>query len=143
MSTTTVRRGLAAAAAATLLSSGVIAGIASIATAGDVTTDVPCATEQAQVDKATAKLEALQAVFAKDKQELKKAEKALEKADTAKDKKQAKADVVDAKDAVAKADKDKKAQAQRLTHAQAKLDACLASVPTDTPTDVESSTTAG
>ena len=62
----------------------------------DETTDTPCATAQAHVDKATAKWEQLQAKYAA--HPTKKVKKA------------------------------KKAQTQRVAHATARLDTCLASV---------------
>jgi hypothetical protein len=58
--------------------------------------DVPCATQQAQLDKATAKLDALTAKFAA--HPTKKVKKA------------------------------KKAQAQRVAHATARLDKCVAAL---------------
>jgi hypothetical protein len=64
--------------------------------ADDEPTDVPCATQQVHVDKATAKWEALQAKYAA--HPTKKVKKA------------------------------KKAQAQRVAHATARLDACLAAL---------------
>jgi peptidoglycan hydrolase CwlO-like protein len=87
----------------------------------------PCATQQAQLDRATAKLADLQAVFNHEKRDLKKAQHALANAHTAKAKKLAKAVVADDRADVADAAAAKKAQAQRVAHAQARLDKCVAS----------------
>lgn len=70
-------------------------------------TDEPCATQQAQLDRATAKLDDLTAKFAAHP--------------------------------TTKNGKAKKAQAQRVAHAQARLDDCVAG-PTDEPTDEPSET---
>ena len=138
--TNRLSRGLGAGAVTALLTVGLATGIASMATAGDSgTTPAPCATQQAQVDRATAKLADLQTVFNHEKRDLKKAQHALAQADTAKEKRHAKVKVAHAKADVADAATNKKAQVQRLAHAQARLDTCLAGVPTDTPTDVSTS----
>jgi hypothetical protein len=65
--------------------------------ADDDSTDTTCATQQAQVDRATAKLEALTARFAAHPTQ--------------------------------KNHKAKKAQVQRVAHATARLDTCLAALP--------------
>lgn len=68
----------------------------------DDSTDEPCATQQAQLDRASAKLADLAAKFAAHP--------------------------------TTKNGKAKKAQAKRVSHAQARLDDCVAG-PTDDPTD--------
>ena len=144
--TNRLNRGLGIGAVTALLTVGLATGVASVATAGDAgTATTPCATQQSQVDRATAKMADLQAVFNHEKRDLKKAEHALAQADTAKEKKHAKVVVTHAKTDVAEAGTAKKAQVQRLAHAQARLDACLAGAtsatdpseatdPTDTAT---------
>jgi glucokinase len=129
------KRGLAAASATALLSLGLSTGLGSAAWADDQAGSEPCASEQAKVDKAAAKLEALQAVFQKEKQQLRKAERALEKARGRSAEKKAKDAVEDAEDDVADAADDKKAQVMRLEKAQQRLDACLAGTGTEDPSD--------
>lgn len=125
------KRGLAVVSATALLSFGLSTGLGTAAWAGDQAEAEPCASEQARLDKAAAKLEALQAVFQKEKQQLRKAEKALEKAQGKSVEKKAKDAVEDAEDDVADAAKDKKAQVMRLEKAQQRLDACLAGTTED------------
>jgi len=126
-------RGLGVGAVTALLTVGLATGVASVATAGNGSTaSAPCVRQQSQVDRATAKMADLQVVFAHDKRDLKKAEHALAAADTAKEKKHAKVVVSHAKADVAEAGTAKKAQVQRLAHAQARLDACLGGATTTT-----------
>jgi phage/plasmid-associated DNA primase len=133
-------RGLGAGAVTALLTVGLATGVASVATAGDGgTASTPCATQQAQVDRATAKLADLQVVFTHEKRDLRKAQRALAQADTAKEKRHATVKVAHAKADVADAATTKKAQVQRLARAQARLVTCQAGVPTDTPTDPSTS----
>jgi septal ring factor EnvC (AmiA/AmiB activator) len=131
--TNRLNRGFGAAAATALLTAGLATGVASVASADDpATPSVPCARQQAQVDRAAAKLEKLQAVFNHEKRDLKKAERAVAAADTAREKKHAKVDVVRAKADVAEAAKVKKAQVQRLAKAQQRLSDCQAAATTTT-----------
>lgn len=126
-----VTRGLGAAAVTALLATAVTTGAMSAATADDAATPSPsCARQQAQVDRAAAKLEQLQAVFRHEKRDLKKAEHALAVADTAQEKRHAKVDVAHARSDVAEAAKVKKAQVQRVARAQQRLADCEASAPT-------------
>jgi peptidoglycan hydrolase CwlO-like protein len=132
--TNRLSRGLGIGAVTALLTVGVATGVASTATADDAGTgSAPCATQQTQVDKATAKLADLQAVFNHEKRDLKKAQHALANAHTAKAKKHAKTVVADEQSDVATAAKAKKAQVQRLAHAQARLNDCLAASSTPSP----------
>jgi hypothetical protein len=96
-----VRTSVAAIASTLVLGALAVTGVAT-ANADDGSTE-PCAKQQAQVDRATAKYDALQAKFAA--HPTKKNQKA------------------------------KKAQAQRVAHAQARLDKCNAGSeePTETP----------
>jgi peptidoglycan hydrolase CwlO-like protein len=133
--TNRLSRGLGLGAVTALLTVGVATGVASTATAHDAGTgSTPCATQQAQLDRATAKLADLQTVFSHQKRDLAKAQHALANAHTAKAKKHAKAVVAGDEADVATAAAAKKAQAQRVAHAQARLDACVASSSTPTPT---------
>jgi hypothetical protein len=96
---TTLRTTVAAAAATLVLGSFAVAGV----TTANADEAAPCAKQQAQLDKATAKYDALQQKFAE--HPTKKNKKA------------------------------KKAQVQRVAHAQARLDKCTAGSeePTETP----------
>ncbi len=78
------------------LGSFAVAGVPAAFADDDDATDTTCATQQAHVDKATAKWEALQAKYAAHP--------------------------------TTKVKKAKKAQAQRVAHATARLDTCLASL---------------
>jgi len=124
--TNRLSRGLGIGAVTALLTAGIATGVASVATADDAGSTAPCATQQAQVDRATAKLADLQTVFNHEKRDLKKAQHALAHAHTAKAKKHAKVVVAHERADVATAAKAKKAQVQRLAHAQKRLDTCLA-----------------
>ena len=102
-----------ATAAAGLLAGATIGAFALTAHA-DTEAPAPCAQQQMQVTKAEDALTRVTAVFSHQKHH---------------------APVNKAK--VTKAAKAKKAQQMRLTHAQSRLDACMAAqpTPTDTPTD--------
>ncbi|MET3962871.1 Skp family chaperone for outer membrane proteins [Marmoricola sp. OAE513] len=86
-----------AVALATTLAFGSFAAVAAPSAIAKGPSNAPCATQQAQVDKATAKLDALKAKFAA--HPTKKNKKA------------------------------KKAQAQRVRHANERLNKCLAAHP--------------
>lgn len=96
----------------------------------------PCATQQAQVDKATAKLAWITEKFASKQEKVAQAKKAVKAADTAKERRSAKADLALAKEQKEKVAKAKKAQVQRVAKATARLEACLADQePTEEPTE--------
>ena len=117
-----------AAAVATLALGFSIAPLAS-AVADTPTTKGPCAQQQTQLDRATAKLDALTAKFAAKQAKVREARGAVKAADTAKEKRSAKATLALAKEKKAKVQKAKKAQVQRVEHAQKRLDACTAAHP--------------
>jgi hypothetical protein len=94
---------------------------------------IPCAMQQAQVDRAQAKLILLTAKFQASKQVI-KAEKLELTVAKGHKKQQVKKALAGERRMKAKAAKAKKAQVQRVAHATARLDKCLASHPGSTPT---------
>ncbi|GAA3652172.1 hypothetical protein GCM10022237_10030 [Nocardioides ginsengisoli] len=117
-----------AAAVATLALGFSIAPLAS-AVADAPTTPGPCAQQQTQLDRATAKLDALTAKFAAKQAKVREARGAVKAADTAKEKRSAKANLALAKEKKTKVQKAKKAQVKRVEQAQKRLDACNAAHP--------------
>lgn len=87
---------------------------------------VPCARQQAQVDRAEDALARVTAVFQRQKTKAAKAKAALERAESKVKKDRAKAALKKARERKADAAKEKKAQKQRLARATARLEACLA-----------------
>ncbi|MCA1981794.1 hypothetical protein [Nocardioides nematodiphilus] len=140
---TNLRTGLGALAATAALTAAGI-GTAAAATHAPhghghgVTASGPCAIQQAQVDKAQAKLDALTAKFAAAKKTVKEDKRDLTHGSATGQEKKALAAAKEKKAHIAKA---KKAQVQRLAHATARLQKCLAGVSaTSTPTESESVT---
>ncbi len=86
----------------------------------------PCAQQQTQVDRAEDALARVTAVFAKQQARVSKAKNQVATADTKGEEKRAERALAKAKDARAQAKKAKVAQQQRLTRAQARLEACEA-----------------
>lgn len=98
-------------------------------------TDAPCAKQQAQLDKAQAKLESLTAKLAAKKEAVAEAKAEVKASDTAKEKRNAKAELATAKEKKEHVQKAKKFQVQRVKHAQERLDKCTAAHPaTPAPT---------
>lgn len=91
--------------------------------------DAPCARQQAQLDKATAKLESLTAMLAAKKEAIAEAKAEVKASDTAQEKRNAQAALATAKEKKQHAQKAKKFQLKRIEHAQARLDKCLAAQP--------------
>lgn len=87
---------------------------------------VPCARQQAQVDRTEDALARVTAVFQRQKTKAAKAKAALERAESKVKKDRAKAALKKARERKADAAKEKKAQKQRLARATARLEACLA-----------------
>ena len=143
---TNLRTGLGALAATAALTA---AGIGTAAAAthapkshGNPHATGPCAIQQAQVDKAQAKLDALTAKFAAAKKTVKQDKRDLTHGSATGQEKKALAAAKEKKAHIAKA---KKAQVQRLAHATTRLQKCLAGVsasstPTTTPTETASTT---
>ncbi|WP_408895409.1 hypothetical protein ACJ5H2_10935 [Nocardioides sp. R1-1] len=122
------------AAAAAVLALGLTAAPLTSAVADEApTTDGPCATQQAQLDKAEAKLESLTAKLAAKKEAIAEAKAEVKAADTAQEKRSATAALATAKEKKAKVKKAKKFQLQRVAHAQERLDKCLAANPAPAP----------
>ncbi|HWI42491.1 MAG TPA: hypothetical protein VNS81_02650 [Nocardioides sp.] len=124
---------ITAAAFVSTLALGAFAAPAAMADDATAPTTDPCATQQAQLDKAEAKLEALQAKFAAAAAKVKAERTDVAEADTAAEKRSEKADLAQAKEKKAHVKKAKKAQVQRVAHAQARLDKCLAANPAPAP----------
>lgn len=103
-----------------------VASLGATAHAAEEPPAEPCATQQAQVDKAEDALERVTAVFAQAQTKVKKAKKANAKADTAREKAAARKQLKAAKETREKVKKAKKAQVQRLAKAQERLATCLA-----------------
>ncbi|UUW88188.1 hypothetical protein [Pimelobacter simplex] len=118
-----------AAVTVAALALGLSAAPVATAVAADTPAKAPCATQQTQLDRAEAKLDALTARFAAKQAKVREAKGAVKAADTAKEKRSAKATLALAKEKKATVKKAKKAQAQRVLHAQARLDKCLAAHP--------------
>ncbi|MCF6379848.1 hypothetical protein L2K70_19725 [Nocardioides KLBMP 9356] len=132
MTLTTRIAGAAASAAITL------ACFSMPATADDTTTDPatePCATQQAQVDKATTALERVTAVFARQQERVEAKAEAVEKAAPGREKAAAKKALAAARKATAETKVTKRAQQMRLAKATERLTACEAAQPpaTETP----------
>jgi hypothetical protein len=121
-----LRAGITAAAATAVLGLGgvAVAATASASSPHTTTSATPCATQQAQLTRAEHKLDSLKlklaAVVVKIKQ------------DKASSTAQAKNALARDKAKRAGLLKDKKAQVQRVKHAQARLDKCLAAHPSST-----------
>ncbi|XBB69095.1 hypothetical protein ABFU82_07225 [Nocardioides sp. WV_118_6] len=115
-----------AAVTVAALALGLSAAPVATAVAADTPAKAPCAT---QLDRAEAKLDALTARFAAKQAKVREAKGAVKAADTAKEKRSAKATLALAKEKKATVRKAKKAQTQRVLHAQARLDKCLAAHP--------------
>jgi hypothetical protein len=115
-------RTLAVAAASAIVTLGVAAPQAH----ADTSVDEPCATQQQQVDQATAALARVTAVFEHQKTKVERLQEALAAASTPEEqaKIQAKLDKALAQKVHDK--KAKKAQQQRLAKATARLEACQA-----------------
>ena len=126
-----------AAVAMSALIGGSAVGVATVAFAApDAPGKERCAQQQAQVDRAVAKLEDLQAVLAKTKKDEARAEKALERAAGKAQREAAEAKVAAARADRSEAAKAKKAQVQRLAQAQARLAECEdKGTPTPSPTE--------
>jgi hypothetical protein len=122
-----ITRTLAAAAAGLVLT----AGLAGAALADDTAPEpaAPCATQSAQVAKAEGALARVTAVFERTHVAVADAEAAVAAATTPRQKAAAKNLLRKAQAAELKAVKAKKAQQQRLTKAQERLDTCLAEQP--------------
>ncbi|WP_436699775.1 hypothetical protein [Nocardioides sp. BYT-33-1] len=95
--------------------------------------DTPCAKQQAQLDKAEAKLESLTAKLAAKKEAIAEAKAEVKASETAKEKRNAKAELATAKEKKQHVQKAKKFQVQRVEHAQERLDKCLAKNPAPAP----------
>ena len=120
--------GAAASAALTLAAFSVSAH------ADDAPTTEPCATQQAQVDKATAALERVTAVFARQQERVEAKAEAVEDASPGQEKAAAKKALAAARKAAAETKVTKRAQQMRLAKATERLAACQAQPPvTDTP----------
>lgn len=133
-----LRTGITAAAATAVLSLGGVA-LAATATASNPHTSsstAPCATQQTQFDRAEAKLVSLNAKFLAATAKVKQDKAALHGSATGQAKKAL------ARDKAKRAGllKAKKAQVQRVKHAQARLDACNAAHPSSTATSTSTST---
>ncbi len=120
-----------AAAAAVLALGFTVAPLTSAVAAPP--TDAPCAKEQAQLDKAQAKLESLTAKLAAKKEAIAEAKAEVKAADTAKENRNAKAALATAKEKKQHVQKAKKFQVQRVEHAQKRLDTCTAAHPAPAP----------
>jgi hypothetical protein len=88
--------------------------------------DAPCATQQAQVDRAEDGLARVTAVFERQKDKVSHAQDALAAAETRVKQAKAKAALQKARERKAAAAEDKKAQRMRLAKANERLAACLA-----------------
>ena len=115
------------AAAAAVLALGISAAPLTGAVAD--APDAPCAQQQAQLDKAEAKLASLTAKLAAKKEAIAEAKAEVKASGTAQEKRSAKAALATAKEKKAKVKKAKKFQLQRVAHAQERLDKCLAAQP--------------
>lgn len=141
---TNLRAGLSALAVTAAITAGGV-GAASAATHASHShhpAGVPCATQQTQVDKAQAKLDALTAKFAAAKAKVKKDKRALA---AAKGSQRGQAQKALNRDKAKKQHlaKAKKAQVQRLLHATQRLEKCLggSSSTPSTSTSPSASTT--
>jgi hypothetical protein len=117
---------------------GIVAGLtlslgtlAAPATAGHHDSTEPCAKQEQKVEKATAALDRVTAVFERQKDKVADAADDVAEADSRSERRAAKADLAEAKAARAESKGVKKAQLQRLAKAQERLDACLAEEPTE------------
>ncbi|TNM39605.1 hypothetical protein FHP29_12055 [Nocardioides albidus] len=117
------------AAAAAVLTLGLSVAPLTSAAADTPATDAPCATQQAQLDKAQAKLESLTAKLAAKKEAVAEAKAEVKASDTAKEKRSAKAALATAKEKKERVQKAKKFQLKRVEHAQERLDKCMAAQP--------------
>lgn len=133
-----LRTGVAALLTTAALGAGGVT-LASAATAEHGHGTTACSTEQAQLDRAQAKLDWFTAKFAAQAAKVKKDRRAVA---ASKGSAKAKAKKVLAADKAKKAHtaKAKKAQVQRVAHATARLQKCQAAHPTSTPTPTETST---
>jgi len=136
MSVSTRFCGLAATAAIA------IAGfaVAPSATADETTEPVPCASQQAKVDKAEDALERVTAVFARQQAKVKRAKKVVEQAEAGREKALARKALSKAKDVRDETKVTKRAQQQRLAKAEERLATCEAEQVTPTPTPTETPT---
>ena len=130
MTLTTRLAGAVASAAVTLACFSVSA---SADDASDPTTEA-CATQQAQVDKATAALERVTAVFARQQERVEAKEEAVDEASPGQETAAAKKALAAARKAAAETKVTKRAQQMRLAKATERLTACQAETPTtETP----------
>ncbi|SDC16052.1 hypothetical protein [Nocardioides lianchengensis] len=119
---------------------GVVAGVTlTLGSLGTLTTapatavqKAPCAQQQKQVDKATAALARVTAVFERQQDKVAKARHEVRAADTARERRAARAELREAKEDRGDARAAKKAQQQRLAKAEARLDRCEAQQPVPT-----------
>jgi len=123
---------LASIAASGALTLGAFAAT-STAYADEVPTE-PCATQQAQVDKATAALERVTAVFARQQERVEAKREAVDEAAPGQEKAAAKKALAAARKAAAGTKVTKRAQQMRLAKATERLTACQAEPPaTESP----------
>jgi hypothetical protein len=115
-------RGIAVSAAVALLGLPVT-GLTGSAVAAP---DEPCAKEAAQLEKAQAAFDRVQAVYAKQKQKVKDAKDEVAEADSKAEKKAAKKDLDEAKVKKAEVKENKRGQKMRLAKKQAAYDDCIA-----------------
>lgn len=127
-----IRKHAATVAAVVALGAG-FAPLSS-AVADEAPTAEPCAVQQTQVDRAEEMLARLQARLASRSADVREARVDLRTADTARERRSAKADLAVAKAKKVRSARVSKAQVQRVTKAQERLDLCLASIP-ETPAD--------
>lgn len=125
-----LRKGATALLAAAALSTG---GVSLASAASHAPQHTPCAHQQAQLDRAEAKLEWLTAKFETQAAKVKKDRKAVA-ATKGSDKARAKKTLAADKAAKVRTAKAKKAQVQRVAHATAALEKCQAATPA-TPTE--------
>ena len=130
---TNLRKSAAALIAAAALSTGGVTLAATATAASHAPEHAPCSTQQAHVDRAQAKLDALTGKFAAQSAKVKKDRTAVA-ATKGSAKAQAKKALAADKVKKARIAKAKKAQAQRVAHANAALQKCQASAPAPTGT---------
>jgi hypothetical protein len=114
--------------------------VAPSATADETTEPVPCASQQAKVDKAEEALERVTAVFARQQAKVKKAKKVVEQAEAGREKALARKALADAREKKNETKVTKRAQQQRLAKAEERLATCEAEQVTPTPTETPTTT---
>jgi hypothetical protein len=97
--------------------------------ADDAPTTDPCAQQQAKVDKATAALERVTAVFARQQERVETAKADVAEASAGQEKAAARKALATARKATTETKVTKRAQQQRLTKATERLTACQAEPP--------------